>query len=53
MSRHWTDFRIASQDAGQYMDDNYLEIWFPPANRTVWMLKDSPNIYWDRLFGSG
>jgi hypothetical protein len=44
---------LRAQDAGQYMDDNYLEIWFPPANRTVFMLKDSPNIYWDRLFGSG
>jgi len=44
---------LRAQDAGQYMGDNYVAIWFPPANGTVLMKKDSPDIYWDRLSGSG
>jgi hypothetical protein len=40
------------QDAGKYIDAYYLPIWFPPTENNVWMLKDSPRIYWDRIWGS-
>ncbi len=43
---------LRAQDAAIYLDNEYVPIWFPPAGRDVWMLRDSPNIYWDRIYGN-
>lgn len=43
---------VNAQDAGPYLA-NYLQIWFPPAHANVWMKKDSPAVYWDRIWGGG
>jgi hypothetical protein len=42
---------LHAQDAGQYLSADYLAIWFPPAARDAWFRKESPNIYWDRIWG--
>jgi hypothetical protein len=42
---------LKAEEAGKYINEDYETIWFPPANRNVWMLKDSPHIYWDRIWG--
>jgi hypothetical protein len=28
-----------------------VPVWFPPTQNNIWMLKDSPHIYWDRIWG--
>lgn len=42
---------VHEQDAGPYLNDGYQPVWFPPKNGTIWLLRDSPNILWERLGG--
>ncbi len=42
---------LKAEEAGKYTGGDYVAIWFPPAQRDIWMLKDSPRVYWDRIFG--
>lgn len=43
---------VKPEDAGPYLDADYLAVWFPPKNGNVWMLRDSPHILWERIWGS-
>ncbi len=43
---------VKPEDAGPYLDADYLTIWFPPKNGNVWMRKDSPHILWERIWGT-
>ncbi|MBN1562588.1 MAG: hypothetical protein JXA10_02030 [Anaerolineae bacterium] len=43
---------VHEEDAAIYLDNEYVRVWFPPAGRDVWMRTDSPNIYWDRIYGN-
>jgi len=42
---------VREQDAAPYLDEAYQPVWFPPKNGNVWLLRDSPNILWERLGG--
>jgi hypothetical protein len=42
---------VHAEDAGKYLNEDYLPIWFPPANRDIWMREESPHVYWDRIWG--
>ncbi len=42
---------VKPEDAGPYLDADYLTIWFPPKNANVWMRRDSPHILWERIWG--
>jgi hypothetical protein len=42
---------VHEQDAGPYLNDGYQPVWFPPKNGNIWLLRDSPNILWERLGG--
>ena len=42
---------LRPQDAGKYIDADYETIWFPPTQTNIWIRKDSPNVYWDRIWG--
>lgn len=43
---------VKPEDAGPYLDADYLTIWFPPKNGNVWMRRDSPHILWERIWGA-
>ncbi len=42
---------VKPEDAGPYLNAGYLPIWFPPKNGDVWMLRESPHILWERIWG--
>jgi hypothetical protein len=42
---------LREQDVSDYLNENYERIWFPPAHNDIWFRKESPNVYWDRIWG--
>jgi arabinofuranosyltransferase len=40
---------VHEQDAGPYLEADYVAVWFPPRNANVWFRRESPHVYWDRL----
>jgi hypothetical protein len=42
---------MRAEDAGPYINEEYIPIWFPPTQRNIWIRQESPNVYWDRIWG--
>jgi len=40
---------VAPEEAGPYLDADYVPVWFPPKEGNVWMRRESPKVYWDRM----